>query len=869
MASKLGRTINTSKLFPPKTLNPCHLIPSFVHKKKISINEHSPFFPESNIYTEFSRPYHSSEDAVSIHSDSTTVVEELTAIFTNQPLLRTSEELTTLGTKLNTETVESVLKGLKSWRIAYEFFSWAADQDGYRHNCYTYNAMASILSRAKQTAKLKILARDMVNSRCPMTPGALGFLIRCLGSQGLVDEANYIFDQVKMMGLCFPNSYTYNCLLEALSKSTSVDLVEKRLREMQNSGFGPDKFTLTPVLRVYCNAGKFEKVLDVFNQIRDRGWIDGHIFTILMISFSKWGEVDKAMELIERMEDLNISLNEKTLCVLIHGFVRESRVEKALHLFDKMRKLGFKPDLPLYDVLIRGLCQKKELRKALNLYMEMKDSGILPDVSIISKLISSLCGEGDLASTKILLEEGEQALDAKALILLYNTLLDGLVNHGLVDKAYLLLRVMMGAESVSEAVNDLVSIKKIVSPDCTSFSIVIDGFCNMGQLDSALRLFWDMIRMGWKGNVLLYNNLINELCNANRVDEGFELLKEMKKSGFKPTQFTHNSIFGCFCRREDVSRAIDLVREMRENGHEPWIKYYSLLVKQLCIHGKVIEASDFLNNMVQEGFLPEIIAYSIVMDGFFKIQGVDKATKLFRDICGRGYCPDVIAYNILMNGLCKARRVSEAQDVLNEMLEKGVVPSVVTYNILIDGWCKTHEIDQAILCLSKMVEKAREPTVVTYSTLIDGLCNAGRPNDALILWNEMVKKGCSPNKIAYTALIHGLIKCNKADIAVVFFHEMKEKEMKPDRFVYLALINDFVSKGNSVLALEVLKDMVTNEKFPSPLDKDYPLCISALHKLSEDVVTSSDVKNLIVQGLIPTIGNVSDMDVKSVVEPRD
>lgn len=63
----------------------------------------------------------------------------------------------------------------------------------------------------------------------------------------------------------------------------------------------------------------------------------------------------------------NISLNENTHCVLIHGFCKKSKVDLVLQLFEKMRKLGFRPDLPIYDVLIGGFCERKELGHELSL----------------------------------------------------------------------------------------------------------------------------------------------------------------------------------------------------------------------------------------------------------------------------------------------------------------------------------------------------------------------------------------------------------------------------------------------------------------------------------------------------------------------
>ena len=64
---------------------------------------------------------------------------------------------------------------------------------------------------------MRAFALDLVNSNYFMTPKAWNYFLRCLGSLGLVEEANVLFDQVKNKGLCVPNDYTYACLLEVLS----------------------------------------------------------------------------------------------------------------------------------------------------------------------------------------------------------------------------------------------------------------------------------------------------------------------------------------------------------------------------------------------------------------------------------------------------------------------------------------------------------------------------------------------------------------------------------------------------------------------------------------------------------------------------
>ncbi|KAF3780817.1 putative pentatricopeptide repeat-containing protein [Nymphaea thermarum] len=723
-------------------------------------------------------------------------VYDLWSIFSKKPVQRNREEmLCLLGRTLTTETVESVLRELKcGWNCAYEFFLWAEKQEGFRHNRYTFNAMASILSRANLKSPLMVLVKNMVGSRCSMTAGSLGFLIRCLGSVGLADEANYVFDNAGMMH-CVPSSYTYTCLLEALTKCRRYDSLEVRLKEMNDSGLGADKFTLTAVLQAYCNSGRLTEAMGILDKMCANGWADEHAFTILILGFSKSGAVDKAFELIERMERMNLNLNKKTYHVLIHGFKQENRIDKALVLFDKMKEDGIGRDVGLYSVIIEDLCKNKEYFKAFNLYMEMRDSGVFPDKAIIGNLVAASCTEGKMEILEKLLEEAK-ILNIGSSIFIYNAVLEGLVACGEVEKARSLLQVMV-ASATGEPTEHILKTLSMVSlklkaelPNVSSFSIVLGGLCKSSSLDSALELLKDMRRIGCKGNQLIYNNLIHELCNFDRFEEAQLVLKNMKDSGFEPNHFTYNSIFGCLCRRENVDSAIDLIKEMQTEGCEPWIKHCTLLVKKLCVRGKVIEACNFLDSMVQAGVQPDMIVYSTVIHGLCKKGELDNAVKLFYDMSKNGCIPDMVCHNILMHGFCKAGRIPEAENLLNEVLEKGLVPSVVSYNSIIDAWCKNERVDLAFFWFSKMNSKARLPNVITYTTLVHGLCNSGRVEDALMLWNEMENKGCSPNKIAYTALIRGLCKCNRVHTALQFYRDMQIKGLDPDSFLFVELIND-------------------------------------------------------------------------------
>ncbi|CAO2831200.1 unnamed protein product [Amaranthus hypochondriacus] len=804
--------------------------------------ENIPFVP-AVIRNNSSKPY-----VTNFSLDSKRVVDDLISIFTHRSFDPNNQELSQLGSKLTPEIVETVLKGIRNWRIAYKFFNWAKFQNGYVHTCYTYNAMASILSGARQNAPMKALALDLIDNGRFISPGALGFFIRCLGKVRLVEEANVLFDHVREMGICIPNSYSYNCLLETIAKSSMSYLAEKRLNEMRNFGLIVDKYTVTPLLQIYCNAREFEKSLIVFNQMLEKGWVDSHVLSILAVSFSKGGEVDKAFELIEKMEDWKLTLNEKTFYVLIHGFVSDGNVDKALQLFDRMHRTGFSADIGVYDVLIRGLCKHKEPLRAMQLYSEMKNCGIFPDAGILTELISSV-GEEVMAQ---LLEENGDCFDDELVKLLYNSVLNGLVRIGLIDRALDLVKMMMEEKhQCSSRLEKFFKLKGINCLDSSSFSIIITVLCQNSRLDEALQLFGSMDKFCCQKDTLLYNNLIDALSKADRILDSLHLLGEMKQSGIKLTHFTYNSIYGYFCKKGDVVGATTIVKEMCLRQHEPWIKNSTTLVKQLCTRGRAVEACNFLANMVEAGLVPHLIPYSAAIDGLFKLQEVDRALELFHDIYSRGYRPDVVAYNILIDGLCKANRMSEAENMLKEMKAQGLVPSTVTYNSIIDGWCKNGNVDQAIVLYSNMDGVNREPNVITYTTLIDGLCNAKRPNDALMLWNQMEVKACPPNRIAFMALISGLSKNGMPDRALSYLQEMEKREMSADIFVYIGLLDSFLLNKNPVLALDLLKKMVEKKMFPSPVDKNYAIVRNAVLKLSVEPLTACCVNSLLAEGSIP------------------
>ncbi|KAF7131868.1 hypothetical protein RHSIM_Rhsim09G0070400 [Rhododendron simsii] len=717
-----------------------------------------------------------SHDRSFLPPDHSLIVDGLISIFQNRPFsphTLHSPETTDFGSKLTRTIVETVLKSLQNWKIAHLFFNWASKQPGYRHTCYTYNVMASILSRARRNDQLRGLALELVNSRCLMTPGALGFFVRCLGGVGLVEEANSLFDRVKKTGLCIPNSYSYNCLLEALAKSTaSVCLVEVRLKEMQDLGWEPDKYTLTPLLQCYCNAGKFGKALEVFNSMYEKGWMDTHVVVILVVSFSKWGEVDKAFELVERMEDHGIRLNEKTISVLIHGFVRESRVDKALQVLNKMRKLGYLPDVSVYDVLIGGLCRNKDVEKALILCSEMKNLGVYPDVEILTKLVSIL-PEGDMV--KVSLYQDMDRMNCKPSCLLYNNLIGSLSNANRVDECHKLLGDMKesGELLASEASNFLSSmVQEGFLPDIIPYSAVIDGFVKVQEVDRALQIFRDIGARECCADVVAYNIIINGLSKAGRVLEAHGILNEMQEKGLIPSVVTYNTLIDGLCKNGDIDQAKLCFSTMVRKEREPNVFTYTTMINGLCNEGRPNEALELWTEMRELGRAPNRITFMTLVHGLCKCARPDDALLYFQEMEEKGMTPDTYVYVALIEALLSSSNPLMAFKILREMFHSGIFPDRNDKNHL---WVRLREAifeSDALTFFVMMMLLLQSPDARRLVSICWTLCFYTIVADEFIFWHEMAAQTCSHLGIQSTFLLSILRKINKLDLQCVFSRGM-------------------------------------------------------------------------------------------------
>ncbi|WVZ97632.1 hypothetical protein U9M48_043149 [Paspalum notatum var. saurae] len=440
------------------------------------------------------------------------VAHHLIDEFSRPRATRDAAHLRRLAAYLTPPAAESVILRLPSWRHALDFFRWATEQPGFRHSCYSLNAMASLLP-PHQRAHLDRLATDALVSRCHMTPGALGFLLRRLGAAGLPDTASRVFDAARTTLSCPPNSYTYNCLLYAFAKAGRADDADVRLREMVAS----------------CGDDSVD---------------------------SKWGKVEGAVELVGRMEALGMRPNEKTLNVLVHGFVKQGRVNMAMDVFGKMASHGFSADLAMFSVLIEGLCHGNEIGKAVKLFNEMKRDRVTPDVHLLKKITEAFCREGDFSTVGPFIKENTEYLKPGDRLDEAYEIFNKMKDLGLKPSEFTYNSLFYGVcrrKDPSAATGLLRDMRtnghRPWIKNCTE---MVQQLCFSGRITEALQFLDEMLKTGFLPDIVTYSAALNGMCRTGEIDNALGLFRDISSKYYLPDVVAHNILINGFWK-SDIS----------------------------------------------------------------------------------------------------------------------------------------------------------------------------------------------------------------------------------------------------------------------------------------------------------------------------
>lgn len=752
--------------------------------------------------------------------------------------------------KLNKTLVVEVLNLLKDPELCVKFFLWAGRQIGYSHTQAVYDALLDVLGCNRNGRVDDKFLGEIKNDDKEVLRKLLNVMIQKCCRNGLWNMALDELGRLKDYGFK-PSAKTYNALVRVFLEADKLDSAYLVHKEMSNSGFDMDEFTLSCFSYSLCKAGRLRDALTLIE--KEECSPDTSLYNRMISGLCEASHFEEAMDILDRMRSNGCIPNVVTYRILLSGCLRKGQLGRCKRILNLMISEGCYPNREIFNSLVHAYCKLKDYSYAYKLFKKMTKCGCQPGYLVYNILIGGICGNEELPTSDVL-ELAEIAysemLDAGVVLNKVNVsnFARCLCGAGKFDKAFKIIREMMSKgfipddSTYSKVIGFLCNFSKVekafmlfeemkkngVVPSVYTYTILIDSFCKAGLIEQARKWFDEMVRDGCTPNVVTYTALIHAYLKARKVSIANELFEMMLVEGCKPNVVTYTALIDGHCKAGQIDKACQIYARMRGNiqtsdmeiyfksdntsEEEPNIITYGALVDGLCKANRVKEASELLNSMFVEGCEPNQIVYDALIDGFCKAGKLEDAQEVFAKMTERGYSPNLYTYSSLIDILFKDKRLDLVLKVLSKMLENSCAPNVVIYTEMIDGLCKIGKTDEAYKLMLKMEEKGCFPNVVTYTAMIDGFGKLGKIEKCLELLGDMCSKGCAPNFITYKILINHCCSIGYLDEAHRLLDEMNQTYWPKHISGYRKIVKGFNKEFMNSMGL--LNELTENESVP-------------------------------------------------------
>lgn len=321
---------------------------------------------------------------------------------------------------------------------------------------------------------------------------------------------------------------------------------------------------------------------------------------------------------------------------------------------------------------------------------------------------------------KIALKTLAEVRELKKMVNFFHVMNDYGCEYSL-DRLNKVAEILCQSKLVLEAKHLVLKLKEWVKPNEVTYGWLIKGFCDVGDLIEASKVWNLMVDEGFEPGFDVVDKMIETFLKINKYDEAMKIFQTLR-----------------------VKRTDDL-----------GLSTYRIVINWMCKRGKISQAYVVFAEMLKRGIEADNLTLSSIIFGLLARGRVNETFKVFKGI----EKPDINLYHGLIRGFLRLRRAREATQVFREMINKGCEPTMHTYIMLLQGH------------LGKRGRKGTDPLVNFDTIFVGGLVKAGKSLEATKYVERVMNRGAEVPRFDYNRFLHYYSN----EEGVVMFKEVGKK----------------------------------------------------------------------------------------------
>ncbi|XP_050238467.1 pentatricopeptide repeat-containing protein At1g02060, chloroplastic-like [Mercurialis annua] len=532
---------------------------------------------------------------------------------------------------------------------------------GVSPSVVTFNSLLLVLLKRGRVNMAQSVFDEMLRTY-GVNPDTYTFnlLIRGFCKNSMVDDGFRFFQEMSRFN-CEPDVVTYNTLVDGLCRAGKISIAHNVIRGMVKKGVGlnPDVVTYTTLIRGYCVQQEIDEALVVLEEMVGNGLKPNEVtYNTLIKGLCEAQKTDKIKDILEGALGCgNFTPDTCTFNTLMNAHCNAGNSDEALEVFEKMTEMNVRPDSATYSVLIRSLCQGGKFERAEELFDELsakeillRDDGCTPLVAAYKPMFEFLCKIGKTAKAeevfRQLMRRGTQ--DPLA----FKTLIMGHCREGTFEAGYELLVLMLRREFV---------------PDFETYQSLIDGLLQKDEPLVAYQTLEKMIKSSHVPTASTFQSILAGLLKKGCAHESASFIVLMLEGKIRQNINLSTQTVRLLLGRGLRDKAFKIVGLLYDNGY---VVDMQELVDFLCHNKKFLQANKLLLFCLGKNLNVNLDLCNTVLEGLCKMKRVSEAFGLYYELVEKGNHQSLRCLEDLRVALEAAGRSEEVKFLSQRMPNK-------------------------------------------------------------------------------------------------------------------------------------------------------------------------------------------------------
>jgi pentatricopeptide repeat protein len=560
------------------------------------------------------------------------------------------------------------------------------------------------------------------------TIGQWNSSIREAVNHGYAHKALTLFRQMKQNGM-EPNNWTFPFLAKACAKISNLKCSQIIHTHVMKSPFWSDIFVQTAMVDMYVKCNQLNDAYNLFVRMSMR---DIASWNAILVGFAQSGFLDRVSCLLHDMRFAGIQPDPVTVMGLTRAVLhtKSLKLVKSLHSFSI--RIGIDVDVSVantwiaayakcgdlglaevvfneinidtrtvisWNSMIAGYANFLNFCGAVNSYKCLQHNGFRPDSSTIVSILSS-CVQPEALFQGMLIHSHGIKLGCDLDICVVNTLVSMYSKCGDVDSARFLF-------------------DRMSDRTCVSWTVMISGYAEKGNMNEALTLFNAMEAAGDKPDLVTMLSLISGCGQIGALELGKWIDNYSISNGLKDNLMVCNAFIDMYAKCGSINDARELFYAIPERSLVSW----TTMIAGCALNGEFTEALNLFSQMVELGLKPNHITFLAALQACSHGGLLEKGWEYF-DMMTTKYniSPGLDHYSCMADLLGRRGKLKEALEFIHQMPIK---PDAGIWGALL-GACKVHRNIEIGEYVSYRLFELEPQVAVPYAEMANIYASVGR-----------------------------------------------------------------------------------------------------------------------------------------------